>query len=160
MRSLWYVCNLCRARANHTCAYFVRRLYTEAEIAAASALPAGVTDSAGEYIIPPSDLLSAAIARAGLSDEPRLSLAGDEDRYLGFFEAHIEQGPFLEANGNSIGVVSACVGIFGGDISASILNHTAAVTELLPMPPSEGDGEGLSSEGESGGGGEGRRPSW
>lgn len=35
---------------------------------------------------------------------------------MGFFEAHIEQGPFLEANGNSIGVVSACVGIFGGDI--------------------------------------------
>ena len=38
--------------------------------------------------------------------------------------------------------------IYGGDISASILNHTAAVTELLPMPPSEGDGEGLPSEGE------------
>ena len=49
--------------------------------------------------------------------------------------------------------------IFGGGIPASILNHTAAVTELLPMPPSEADGESLSSQGESGGGGEGRRPS-
>ena len=50
-------------------------------------------------------------------------------------------------------------GISGGDIFASILNPTAAVTELLPMPPSEADGEGLSSQGESGGGGEGRLPS-
>ena len=92
------------------------RSLVESEIAAAAALPAGVTDSSGEYVIPPSDPLADAIARAGLTDEPRLSLAGDEDRYLGFFEAHIEQGPFLEANGTSIGVVSACVGIFGGDI--------------------------------------------
>jgi hypothetical protein len=38
--------------------------------------------------------------------------------------------------------------IFGGGIPASILNHTAAVTELLPMPPSEGNCEGLSSEGD------------
>jgi len=43
--------------------------------------------------------------------------------------------------------------------TGALLNHTAAVTELLPMPPFEADGEGLSSEGESGGGGEGRRPS-
>jgi acetylornithine deacetylase/succinyl-diaminopimelate desuccinylase-like protein len=63
-----------------------------------------------------ADPLSDAIARAGLSGVPRESLAGDEDRYLGFFEAHIEQGPFLEAKSTSIGVVSACVGIFGGDI--------------------------------------------
>ena len=38
--------------------------------------------------------------------------------------------------------------ICGNGIPASLLNHTAAVTELLPMPPSEGDGEGLPSEGE------------
>ena len=62
-------------------------------------------------------------------------------------------------------IISTCscvfdvASIFGGNISTSILNHTAAVTELLPMPLSEGDGEGLSSEGESGGGGEGRLPS-
>lgn len=75
-----------------------------------------MTDEAGDYVIPPSDPLADAIARAGLSDVPCESLAGDEDRFLGFFEAHIEQGPFLEAKSTSIGVVSACVGIFGGDV--------------------------------------------
>ena len=60
-------------------------------------------------------------------------------------------------------IISTCsvltTSICGDGIPASILNHIAAVTELLPMPPSEADGEGLSSQGESGGGGEGRRPS-
>ena len=49
-----------------------------------------------------------------------------------------------------VDVTSIC----GVGIPASILNHTAAVTELLPMPPSEAGGESLSSQGESGGGGE------
>ena len=43
----------------------------------------------GDFVTPPSDPLAAAIERAGLSDVPTLSLVGDEDRYLGFFEVTI-----------------------------------------------------------------------
>lgn len=32
---------------------------------------------------------------------------------MGYFEAHIEQGPWLEHTGNTIGVVTGCVGIDG-----------------------------------------------
>ncbi|MGE3991921.1 hydantoinase/carbamoylase family amidase [Pseudorhodoplanes sp.] len=38
---------------------------------------------------------------------PSLSL----DRYCGYFESHIEQGPYLERTGNSIGAVTSIVGI-------------------------------------------------
>ena len=84
----------------------------------------------GDFVTPPSDPLAAAIERAGLSDVPTLSLVGDEDRYLGFFEAHIEQGPALEASATSIGVVSACVGIFGGDIFFAGQQNHAGTTPM------------------------------
>lgn len=56
-------------------------------------------------------LLSEALAEAGLSDVPRMSLA--RDRYVGYIEAHIEQGPYLEEQSNQIGVVTSIVGIRG-----------------------------------------------
>jgi N-carbamoyl-L-amino-acid hydrolase len=56
-------------------------------------------------------LLSQALAEAGLSDVPRMSLA--RDRYVGYIEAHIEQGPYLEEQSNQIGVVTSIVGIRG-----------------------------------------------
>jgi len=65
---------------------------------------AGVTDKQG---VP----LSAALAEAGLSAVPRQRLA--PERYAGFLEAHIEQGPHLEEDGNKIGIVTEIVGLRG-----------------------------------------------
>jgi beta-ureidopropionase / N-carbamoyl-L-amino-acid hydrolase len=55
--------------------------------------------------------LSAALRDAGLADTPRVRL--DPQRYAGFLEAHIEQGPTLEDTGKRIGVVDAIVGLRG-----------------------------------------------
>lgn len=65
---------------------------------------AGVTDKQG---FPLSD----AIAKAGLSQIPRQHL--DPDRYVGFLEAHIEQGPHLEEDGKKLGIVTDIVGLHG-----------------------------------------------
>lgn len=64
----------------------------------------GAADSSGVT-------LEAALAQAGLAGVPRLHL--DPARYCGFVEAHIEQGPTLEDNGQRIGVVSGIVGLRG-----------------------------------------------
>jgi len=53
--------------------------------------------------------LAEALRVAGLADVPRLRLA--RDRYAGFVEAHIEQGPHLEDDGRRIGVVTGIVGV-------------------------------------------------
>lgn len=55
--------------------------------------------------------LSEALREAGLEDTPCREL--DKDRYVGFLEAHIEQGPHLEAAGDRIGVVTSIVGLGG-----------------------------------------------
>ena len=55
--------------------------------------------------------LADALREAGITDAPRLRLA--PERYAGFLEAHIEQGPNLEDTGNRIGVVSGIVGLRG-----------------------------------------------
>ena len=65
---------------------------------------AGLTDKDGIA-------LSDALAQAGLAAAPRLR-AADCD-YLGFLEAHIEQGPHLEADGLRIGIVESIVGLGG-----------------------------------------------
>lgn len=53
--------------------------------------------------------LADALREAGLSSVPRLRLSSD--RYAGFLEAHIEQGPHLEDAGQKIGVVTGIVGL-------------------------------------------------
>lgn len=53
--------------------------------------------------------LTDAIAAAGLTDVPRLTM--EENRYLGYLEAHIEQGAYLEQAQQHVGVVTAIVGI-------------------------------------------------
>lgn len=53
--------------------------------------------------------LADALSEAGLADVPRARLA--RDRYAGFIEAHIEQGPHLEDAGLKIGVVTGIVGL-------------------------------------------------
>ena len=65
---------------------------------------AGLTDKDGVA-------LSDALAQAGLTGVPRL--AATEHDYLGFLEAHIEQGPHLEADGQRIGIVESIVGLGG-----------------------------------------------
>jgi len=55
--------------------------------------------------------LADALEAAGLAGQPRLRL--DTDRYVGFLEAHIEQGPHLEEDGMTIGVVTSIVGLGG-----------------------------------------------
>jgi N-carbamoyl-L-amino-acid hydrolase len=50
-----------------------------------------------------------AVRAAGLSGVPRLALS--RERYAGFIEAHIEQGPDLEDTGRRIGVVTGIVGL-------------------------------------------------
>ena len=53
--------------------------------------------------------LADALKEAGLASVPRAQLS--PDRYAGFIEAHIEQGPTLEETGKRIGVVSGIVGL-------------------------------------------------
>lgn len=53
--------------------------------------------------------LTEAIAQAGLTDVPRQTI--EPDRYLGYLEAHIEQGAYLEEGGLNIGVVTGIVAI-------------------------------------------------
>ena len=52
-----------------------------------------------------------ALREVGLADVPRTRL--EPERYAGFLEAHIEQGPHLEADGLRIGVVTSIVGLGG-----------------------------------------------
>ncbi len=73
--------------------------------------------------------LRQAIASAGLSDQPRLTL--EDGRYRAYLEAHIEQGGYLEANHKRIGVVTAIVGIFQYRIVFSGIQNHAGTT---PMP--------------------------
>ena len=53
--------------------------------------------------------LADALRDAGLANLPRVRLA--PERYAGFIEAHIEQGPHLEDAGLRIGVVTGIVGL-------------------------------------------------
>ena len=53
--------------------------------------------------------LAAAIANAGIAE--RSPVRFEDGRYRAYLEAHIEQGPRLEAEGPKIGIVTAIVGI-------------------------------------------------
>jgi len=51
-----------------------------------------------------------ALAAVGLAGRPRLRAV--RDRYIGYLEAHIEQGETLESGGLKIGIVTSIVGIW------------------------------------------------
>ena len=55
----------------------------------------------------------------------------EPQRYVGYLEAHIEQGPYLEEQGNKIGVVTSIVGIRGCRILFHGQQNHAGTT---PMP--------------------------
>jgi N-carbamoyl-L-amino-acid hydrolase len=54
--------------------------------------------------------LREALRTAGFEGRPRFII--DPSRYVGFFEAHIEQGRVLETAGKKIGIVNAIVGFW------------------------------------------------
>ena len=88
----------------------------------------GVLDESGGVKIEAGEPLLDALARNGLADAPRLEM--EDDRYLGFFEAHIEQGPWLEARHKQIGVVTSCVGIDGVVVSFVGAQNHAGTTPM------------------------------
>ena len=75
------------------------------------------------------ETVAEAITRAGLDGTPRARL--DSDRHIGYLEAHIEQGPYLEENGNTVGVVTSIVGIRGCRVRFHGQQNHAGTT---PMP--------------------------
>jgi len=72
--------------------------------------------------------LREALETAGLEGLPRFQL--DPERYVGYLEAHIEQGPYLEEEGNRIGVVSGIVGIRGYEITFDGEQNHAGTTPM------------------------------
>ena len=66
--------------------------------------PAHAFDAADET----GQTLRNALRAAGLDGVPSERL--DPDRHIAYLEAHIEQGPYLEEEGNRIGVVTSIVG--------------------------------------------------
>ena len=92
---------------------------------------AAATNAAGQRL---SDAMSA----AGLMGVPPVRL--DPQRYVGYLEAHIEQGPYLEEQGNKIGVVTSIVGIRGCRIHFRGQQNHAGTT---PMPRRQDAGVAL-----------------
>ena len=73
-------------------------------------------------------LLTDALAKSGYGDHPRTVL--DRDRYIGYLEAHIEQGPYLEELGLKIGVVTTIVGIRACRVQFSGEQNHAGTTPM------------------------------
>lgn len=69
-----------------------------------------------------------ALADAGLAGRERLVV--DPARYIGFFEAHIEQGDWLETNDLDIGIVTSIVGISQFEITIEGEQNHAGTTRM------------------------------
>ena len=69
-----------------------------------------------------------ALAEAGYAGRPRDRL--EPQRYLGYFEAHIEQGGTLEATGKRIGVVEAIIGNWNYWVTVTGEQNHAGTTEM------------------------------
>jgi beta-ureidopropionase / N-carbamoyl-L-amino-acid hydrolase len=72
--------------------------------------------------------LREALVHAGYEGRRRFAL--DRSRYIGFFEAHIEQGRVLETSGNRIGIVNAIVGFWQYRIVAEGEQNHAGTTPM------------------------------
>ena len=72
--------------------------------------------------------LRAALDQAGLGAKPRV--IGDPARYLGYLEAHIEQGAELELTGDRIGIVTAIVGSHRFRIEFEGVQNHAGTTRM------------------------------
>jgi beta-ureidopropionase / N-carbamoyl-L-amino-acid hydrolase len=69
-----------------------------------------------------------ALVDAGYAGRPRLTI--DPSRYVGFFEAHIEQGRTLESAAKKIGVVTGMVGLWNYRITAEGQQNHAGTTMM------------------------------
>jgi N-carbamoyl-L-amino-acid hydrolase len=72
--------------------------------------------------------LRTALDEAGYAGRPREGL--DPARYVGFFEAHIEQGGTLEHRGLRIGIVEAIIGNWNYWVTVSGEQNHAGTTEM------------------------------
>ncbi len=73
--------------------------------------------------------LRAALAEAGLASRPRLQIDPRED-YVGYLEAHVEQGDYLEQSELQIGIVTGSVGIHLFKIKATGQQNHAGTTRM------------------------------
>jgi beta-ureidopropionase / N-carbamoyl-L-amino-acid hydrolase len=69
-----------------------------------------------------------ALAHAGLARRPRLT--AERGRYIGYLEAHIEQGERLETSGLKIGIVTSIVGIWQYRITFTGAQNHAGTTRM------------------------------
>ncbi|WP_313192314.1 hydantoinase/carbamoylase family amidase [Shinella zoogloeoides] len=74
------------------------------------------------------EMLREALAGAGLAGLDRRSI--DPSRYLGYLEAHIEQGDELEARGLGLGIVTSIVGIHQYRLRFSGVSNHAGTTRM------------------------------
>jgi beta-ureidopropionase / N-carbamoyl-L-amino-acid hydrolase len=69
-----------------------------------------------------------ALVRAGFAGQPRIAV--DPARYLGYLEAHIEQGDTLDSRGLRIGVVEGIVGISNWRVMFTGQQNHAGTTQM------------------------------
>src|SRR5437588_5108000 len=72
--------------------------------------------------------LRAALAEAGLAGRPREQL--DPRRYVGYLEAHIEQGDVLDSTGEKIGIVEAIIGNWNYWVTITGQQNHAGTTQM------------------------------
>ncbi len=69
-----------------------------------------------------------ALTRAGYAGRPRIAV--DPARYLGYLEAHIEQGNTLDSTGLRIGIVEGIVGIWNWWVTFTGQQNHAGTTQM------------------------------
>ena len=69
-----------------------------------------------------------ALVRAGFAGRPRIEV--DPARYLGYLEAHIEQGDTLDSTGLRIGIVEGIVGIWNWRVILTGQQNHAGTTQM------------------------------
>ena len=69
-----------------------------------------------------------ALTAAGLADKPRRRVKTSE--YIGYLEAHIEQGDWLESNKLSFGIVTSIVGIWQFKVTFTGTQNHAGTTRM------------------------------
>ena len=74
------------------------------------------------------ETVAEALARVGLADVERIEM--QPDRHVAYLEAHIEQGPHLEASGKRVGVVTGIVGIAGATVRFHGAQNHAGTTPM------------------------------
>jgi N-carbamoyl-L-amino-acid hydrolase len=72
--------------------------------------------------------LRAALAEAGFAGRPRERL--DPQRYVGYLEAHIEQGDTLESTGRKIGIVEGIIGSWNYWVTITGQQNHAGTTQM------------------------------